>query len=111
MMPKINPKQMQQMMRQMGISQEKVDALEVIIHCKDKDIVIADPEVAKVHMMGQLTFQVSGNIQEHERQAVISLEDIQTVMAQAKVSQEEARKAIEDAGGDLAKAILTLTQT
>lgn len=110
MMPKINPKQMQQMMRQMGISQENVDAVEVIIRCPDRDIVIIDPEVAKVHMMGQLTFQITGTVEERPRELMISQDDIKTVMGQANVSEEEARKAIERSSGDLAEAILSLSE-
>ena len=109
MMPKINPKQMQHMMKQMGISQEKVDALEVIIRCSDRDIVITDPEVAKVHMMGQLTFQITGTPEDRPRELIISQDDIQTVMSQTQASEEDARDAIAKSNGDLAEAIMALS--
>lgn len=110
MMPKINPKQMQSMMKQMGISQESIEAYEVIIRCPDKDIVVVDPEVAKVHMMGQLTWQITGNAEERPREVSISKDDIQTVIDQTNVSEAEAKAAIEKNHGDLAQAILSLSK-
>ncbi|RLE50960.1 MAG: hypothetical protein DRJ21_01085, partial [Candidatus Methanomethylicota archaeon] len=44
-----------------------------------------------------------------EEKIEIPEEDIQLVAAQAGVSLEEARKALIEAEGDLAKAILSLT--
>ncbi len=48
----MNPRQMQQMMRKMGIQQQEIDATEVIIKTADKEIVITEPNVSKVNMMG-----------------------------------------------------------
>ncbi len=111
MMPGMNPRMMKQAMKRMGIKQEEIDdAEQVIIRCSDREIIIDDPQVSKVNMMGQDTFQVVGSISEREISTApsISEDDIKTVMEQAKVSEEEAKKAIEDADGDLAKAILDL---
>ena len=110
MMPGINPRQMQQMMRKMGIQQVEIPATEVIIHTKEKDIVITQPAVSKINMMGQETFQISGEIEERARvsKATITEEDIQTIMEQSGAGREAARKALEEADGDLAKAILQL---
>lgn len=107
----INPRKMQQMMKKMGIQQVDIPATEVIIKTEDREIVITEPNVAKVNMMGQETFQISGNIREREKETKpqISEDDIKTVAEQAKVSLEEARLAIEETG-DLAEAILKLTQ-
>ena len=105
----MNPRQMQQMMKQMGIQQVDVDATRVIIECPDKRIVIDRPQVAKVNMMGQHTWQVLGQAREEALDTApeISEEDVQTVMAQAHCSEEDARQALEDAQGDLAEAILS----
>lgn len=100
----INPKMMKQAMRRMGITQEDIDAREVIIRTSGKDIIIRNPQVARVNMAGQETFQISGDITE----AGISEDDVKTVAAQADVSAEAARKALEESGGDLAEAILKL---
>ena len=110
MMPGMNPRKMQAMMKQMGIQQVEIPATEVIIRTADKEIVITNPSVQKVNMMGNQNFQVSGNITERSLNTTpdISEEDVKTVMEQANVSEEEARKAIEDAKGDLAEAIMGL---
>ena len=101
---------MQQMMRKMGIQQQEIEAEEVIIRCTNKEIVISNPAVQKVNMMGQVNFQISGEISERELSSTpdISDDDIKTVMEQAHVSAAEAKNALEDAEGDLAEAILKL---
>ncbi|MBS3127321.1 nascent polypeptide-associated complex protein [Candidatus Woesearchaeota archaeon] len=113
MFPGMNPRKMQQMMKQLGIQQVDIPAKEVIIKMEDKEIVISNPSVAKVNMMGQETFQISGEVEERELSTTpdISQEDVKTVMEQAHVSEQEARKAIEDANGDLAEAIITLQKS
>jgi len=103
---------MQQMMRQMGIQQQDIAASEVIIKTEGKEIVITNPSVAKVNMMGQETFQISGEIHERELSTSpkISEDDVKTVMEQANVDKGKARKAIEESDGDLAEAIMNLTK-
>ena len=110
MLPGMNPRKMQQMMKQLGIQQVDIPALEVIIKTKDRNIVITNPSVAKVNMMGQENFQISGDIHEEAVSSVpdISEEDIRTVTDQTGVDKNTARKAIEKAEGDLAEAILNL---
>ncbi|MEM3127293.1 MAG: nascent polypeptide-associated complex protein, partial [Candidatus Woesearchaeota archaeon] len=87
---------MEQVMRQMGVSQQDIDATEVIIRCPDKEIVFSSPEVAKVNMMGQDSFQISGKYEERALSSVpeISKDDIKTVAEQANCSEEEAKAAI-----------------
>ena len=110
MIPGMNPRKMQQMMKRMGIQQVEIDATEVIIKCPDKEIVITEPSVAKVNAMGQETFQISGQINERElsTKPEINEDDIKTVMDQANVDEGKAREALENAEGDLAKAIMDL---
>lgn len=113
----MNPKQMQQAMRQLGIRQEDLDATEVIIRLKDREILISNPSVQMIKMQGQESFQISGDSAERaltsgsEEEEIIEItdEDIETVMAQAKCTEEEAEKALEEAEGDLAMAVLLLT--
>ncbi|MDP4012347.1 MAG: nascent polypeptide-associated complex protein [Candidatus Nanoarchaeia archaeon] len=105
MFPGINPKDMQKVMKKMGIKQEEIDATEVIIKTNSKDLIIKNPKVTKVNMMGQETLQIMGDIEEASS---ISEEDIKTVSEQAGVSKEEAKKALENNNGDLAAAILEL---
>ena len=106
MMPGMNPKQMQKAMQRMGIKQEEIDASEVIIKTPEKNLVIKNPSVTKVDMMGQKTFQVIGGVTE---ESSISQEDIKTVSEQANVSEEQAKEALQKTNGDLAEAILELT--
>lgn len=110
MFPGMNPRKMQQMMKQMGIQQVDIPATRVIIETEEKNIIITSPSVQKVNMMGQETFQIAGEVQEEERISVpeISEEDIKTVMEQAGVSEKEAREALEESQGDLAEAIVKL---
>ena len=112
MIPGMNPRQMKQAMRRLGIEQHEIPATEVIIRLPGKEIVISNPSVQKVNMMGQWTYQVAG--EEEERSAdsspEITDEDIKTVMEQAGCSEEDARDALEETEGDLAQAILKLSK-
>lgn len=114
MMPNMNPKQMKRMMKQLGMKMDEIDASEVIIKKSDGDIVVKNPQVVRMKMQGKDTFQVSGEVQEgagseaESASVEVSEEDVNMVMQQTNVSEEEARKALEEAGGDLAKAILNL---
>ena len=110
MLPGMNPRKMQQMMKKMGIQQVDIPAKEVIIRCEDKDIIITDPSVAKVNMMGQENFQISGTVEERPVSTApdINEEDVKTVAEQANVSKEEAEEALKKHEGDLAAAILEL---
>ena len=103
MFPGFNPKDMQKVMKQMGIKQEEIDADEVIIKTSGKNIVIKNPQVTKINMQGHETFQVVGDIHEEFNE-----DDVKTVMEQTGCSKKEAEKALEDSDGDLAEAILRL---
>lgn len=105
----INPKKMQAMMKQMGIDQDEIDASRVIIEkTDDSKIVINNPSVTKVNMQGQTNFQISGEISEESGEEDKSDEDIKTIIEKTGVSEDEAKKALDDANGDLTEALLTL---
>ena len=108
----MNPRQMKQAMKRLGMQQDEIDANEVIIRCDDKDIVISNPSVMKVFMGGQSTYQISGEEEERQLETTPELneDDIETVMEQAEVSREQAEKAILEANYDLAEAILSLKE-
>lgn len=112
MIPGMNPRQVQKMMQRMGISQVEIPAKEVIIKTEDKDIIIVNPSVSKVNMMGQDTFQITGNVHEREVKAEIEIsrDDIATVAEQANVSEDKAKQALEETKGDIAEAILKLKE-
>jgi len=103
----LNMKDMMKAMQRLGIKQEKVDAEEVIISCKEKDIVIRNPDVVIVDFQGQKMFQISGVVEEREKTGIRD-EDIALVAEKAGVSEEKAKEALEKVGGDIAKALLEL---
>ncbi|MBI2664818.1 nascent polypeptide-associated complex protein [Candidatus Woesearchaeota archaeon] len=108
MIPGMNPKAIEQAMKKMGIKQVDVPASEVIIKSDGKDIVIANPKVVKVNMMGQDSFQVTGDVEERAAAVEISEDDVKTVAEQAGVSEEKAREALRNSNGDLAAVIMEL---
>ncbi len=112
MIPGMNNRQMKQAMKRMGVQQEEIPASQVIIKLEDKQIVLDNPSVQKVNMMGQSSYQISGEEkhEEYDNTPEISEEDIETVMEQAGVSKEEALKALEENEGDLAQAIVSLSE-
>ena len=110
MIPGMNPREMQKAMKRLGIKQEEIDATEVIIKTGDKEIIINNPQVSKVNMMGQETFQVIGEAEERSisSEPEINEEDIKTVMQQTGATEEKAKEVIAQNQGDLAKAIIAL---
>ena len=117
---KMDPRQMTRLMAQMGIKNEEVQAERVVIEKKDGGrIVVENPSVTAIEMGGQKSFQVAGEVREEEggagggaggggSGAAGGQSDAELVMKEAGCSREEAEKALADAGGDIAEAILAL---
>lgn len=106
MFPGINPKQMQAVMKQMGMSQQEISSTKVIIEKEDGNkIVINNPSVVKIKMQGQESFQITGDVSE---ETGISEEDVKMIVEKTGCSENEARKTLEETG-DLAEAILKFT--
>ncbi len=106
----INPRDMEKALKRMGIKMETIDAKEVIIKCGDKEILINDPVVQKVDMKGMVSFQIQGSVEERKIQKEkFTQEDVELVVEKTGVSREEAKKALENADGDIAEAILKLS--
>jgi len=104
----LNPKKMQAMMKQLGLSQEEIDASRVIIEKDSGRIIIENPSVTKIEMNGQESFQISGDVKE-ESGFVISEEDIKTIQEKTGASEKQARKTLEETH-DIADAILRLSE-
>ena len=87
MIPGMNKKQMKQMERQMkkmGMKMEDLEGVrEVIIRFDEKELVIDNPSVSLMNVMGQETYQIE---------------------------LDEAKTALEECKGDLAEAIMKLNQ-
>lgn len=102
----LDPKKMQAMMKQLGMSQKEISAERVIIEKSDGKIIIKNPSVTKIKVQGQETFQISGEIFEEETE--ISEDDIKTIMEKTGASEKKARETLEKTH-DLAEAILELS--
>jgi nascent polypeptide-associated complex subunit alpha len=102
------------MMQRMGMNMGAMpDVEQVIFKTSTKEIIVENPDVAVMEMQGQKIFQVTGEriVEKAVEKAVkIPEEDVQLVATQANVSQEQARAALEQTKGDLAQAILLLSQ-
>jgi nascent polypeptide-associated complex subunit alpha len=117
---RMNPREQKRMMQRMGMNMDSVgDVKQVIIRTADKDIVIDEPEVAILQVQGQKMYQIiGGQVSEQapsQRSAnaiaakpAFSEEDVQLVADQTGRSLEKAKEALQECGGDLAKAILLL---
>ncbi|MFH1209852.1 MAG: nascent polypeptide-associated complex protein [archaeon] len=105
MFPGMNQAMMKQAMKKMGIKQEELDANEVIIKLKDKNLVIKNPSVTKINMQGQESFQITGDVEEKES---VNEEDIKTVIEQTRCNRKEAIDALKKYD-DIAEAIISLS--
>ena len=109
---RVNPREAKRMMQRMGLNMDTVpDVEQVLIKTNSREIVIEEPDVAVLEVQGQRVFQVTGgkmNEKAVERRLVVPEEDVRLVADQTGKSVEDARKALEDCDGDLAKAILLL---
>jgi len=107
----INPRQMNQMMRRLGISVKNIDNVEkIIIQTDTKEYIFKEAEVTIMDAKGQKTYQIIGNPIIRDRSDDTLKEDIKLVMDQTGKSEEEAKKALEESNGDIAEAILKLSQ-
>ena len=120
-----NERQMQMMMRRLGMKTETVEGVEeVIVRTEQKEILFRAPEVTILTVQGVRTYQVVGTPEVRPRStappsspegspAPTALkgppeEDIQLVMEQADVSHEEALEALVAVNGAPAEAILRI---
>jgi len=109
MLPGMNPKKMQAVMKQMGISQDEIEASRVVIEKTDNSKIIIEPaSVTKIKMQGQESFQIAGETREENSAPEISEDDIKTIIEKTGKSESEAREALEKTT-DLAEAILELS--
>jgi Nascent polypeptide associated complex NAC len=115
----LDPSKMQQMMKQMGIDVDELDAEEVVIKTADEDLVFSAPEVQRMDAQGQATYTIVGS-PEHRAAGASTSEspagsaddsvripddDVELVAGRTGVSQRTARDALEATDGDLAAAV------
>lgn len=116
MMPRnMNSRQLNQMMRRFGINVKNIDNVEkVIIQTDTKEYVFDTAEVTVMEAQGQKTFQIIGEPiikTRGEDSEATQKQDIQLIMEQTGKTEAEVRKALKETNGDLAEAILKLSQT
>lgn len=104
----MNPGKMKAMMKQLGINQEEIEADRVIIEKSEGRIVIDKPNVQKVTMQGQVSWQITGESREEE--IGIKESDVLLVMEKTGKSKEKAIKALQETNGDIAEAIIKLSE-
>ena len=103
----IDKRQLEKISKMMGIHSESLEAQQVVIKTKDKEIVIDEPDITRLRVQNLDTFQISGSISERK---IIPDEDLEIIINQTGSSKEDARKALEETG-DIAKAILSLQKS
>ncbi len=110
----------ERMMSSLGISMKELGtAIEVTITLTDKKIRINNPNIVSLDTAAGRVYQIIGGEEIEETPQPESKqptyeptpEDIAIVAMQAGVTEEQARTALIEAGGDLAKAILALKTT
>ena len=107
----MDPKKMQALMRQMGIKTEQIEASKVIIEKVDGGkIILSNPSVQKMNMQGQESWQITGeeSFEDEEAEESVKENDVKLVMEKTGKSEKEAKKALEEAEGDIAEAIVEL---
>ena len=115
-----NPRELRRMLRRMGIRVEEFNNVRsVSIVLDDKEIIIRQPQVSVMTVQGQKIYQIVGGQEESVdlsaesgvvEEVTFSDDDIKFVMEQAGVDKELAVRALKEAGGDIAKAILLITE-
>ena len=117
---RVNPRQMKQMMKRLGIEQEDLGEVEeVVIRTAEKGDVFRNASVSAMTAQGQKIWQVIGEPVVRARPdatkqpaasagPAVSEEDVALVAEKAGVSEEEARKVLEECGGEPAEAIIRL---
>jgi nascent polypeptide-associated complex subunit alpha len=112
----LDPRKMEQMMKQMGIDTEEIEATEIVIRTDEEELVFTDADVTKINAQGQQTYQIVGEPETREagsgaddeaaiEEAEIPADDVEIVAMRTGVSEDDARVALEDADGDLASAV------
>jgi nascent polypeptide-associated complex subunit alpha len=104
-------RQARRAMERLGINMKEIPGVqEVIIKTTDKEVHIKNASVSEVNAQGERIFQVMGEVEEVEvEKETFNEEDILLVQQQANVSREKAMTALEEADGEVARAILKLT--
>ena len=109
MSPRIDPRQMKRMMKQLGVQTEEIEGVEEVrMITSEKEYIFRKPEVTMTIVQGQKTFQLVGEPEIAEREDAVPEEDIKLVMEQTGASREEAERALRENDGEPAEAIIAI---
>jgi nascent polypeptide-associated complex subunit alpha len=114
----VNLRELRRMLKRYGVEVEELQGVKgVTISAEDYEIVIRDPQVAILNLGQQKVVQIVCSSLERVRRETrevprpaVAEEDVEFVAEQTGVSREEAAKAIAEAGGDVARAIMILQE-
>jgi len=118
----VNPRQVKQAMRKLGIETEDLeDVQDVVIRTKSKQYIITDASVTIMQAQGQKTYQITGETEilpltqtPVSQKSVaptplpIPEDDIKLVMSQTGASRERSIEALKATDGQPAEAIIKL---
>lgn len=118
----VNPRQVKQAMKKLGIETEDLeDVQDVVIRTKNKQYIITDASVTIMQAQGQKTYQITGETEIlplSQAAAVPKVgapappalpeEDIKLVMSQTGASRERTIEALKSCDGQPAEAIIKL---
>ncbi len=123
----LNPRDLKRMFKRMGVKadiQDLSDAEQIIIqHTDGRRSIIENPQATLIKLggTGQVMLSATGFLREEQppqeeeeegsETVEVSEEDVQLVAQQTGATLEEARKALIQAKGDLAEAIIILEQS
>ncbi|WOF16413.1 nascent polypeptide-associated complex protein [Methanoplanus sp. FWC-SCC4] len=112
MIPGVNPKQMKQMMKKLGMKMEEIEDVErVVVYTKKGNYVFEGAEVVLTTMQGMTTYQIQGAEPVFEEAEIqIPEDDVKMVAEQAGVSEDKALLTLKETKGDIAEAILKLSE-
>ena len=99
-------------MKKLGMNVEQIeDVQSIVIKTPKGNYIFDSAEVSAMTMQGVTTYQVQGTPRFEEAAPEIPNEDVTMVAAQASVSEEKAKEALVATRGDIAEAILRLSQS
>lgn len=107
----LSPREIKRLMKRMALEMEEIEDVKLaVLEKKDKRLIIENPQVMMLRLPGHTVIQIIGEVREEKVEEKIEIpeEDVQLVASEAGVSIEEARRALEESGGDLARAIMLL---
>ncbi len=113
----LKPEEAAKMLKRLGVSIEEVNAIRVTVEVEDGSKIVIDNPTQTLLVKSKDQPPIIMVMGEHRTERPEAPEaprytedDVRLVAEQAGVSLEEARKALEETGGDIAAAIVKLAE-